>query len=105
MRLLKRVLGHGQALAALLLLATLVAGEAADARHHLSETGCPTESSGPARDDHCTCAGLHAAPLAGHAPVALAAIVLEREHPPCAQQAAPLRERDAEASPRAPPRS
>jgi len=95
----------GRALAGLLLLATLVAGEVADARHHLSEPGCPTESGGPGRDDHCTCAGIHAAPLAGHAPVPLAAVVLEREHAPCVVLAAPRRERETEASPRAPPRS
>jgi hypothetical protein len=67
-----------RAVAGLLLLASLVVGEAADMRHHLSEQGCAADSHGPTRDDNCTCAGLHAAPLAGHAPVALAPVAIER---------------------------
>ncbi len=70
----------GRALAALILLATLIAGEAADARHHLLDASCAGEASGaPAREGHCTCANLHAVSLAAAAPVALAPVVLDRE--------------------------
>lgn len=65
MHLATWLLRSGRALAALLLLTTLVVGEVADARHHLSETGCASDhAEGPQRDDSCACISLHFAPVA-----------------------------------------
>lgn len=104
MRLLQWFARSGRALAALLLLATLVAGEVADAHHHLEDTGCAAESSGgPERDDHCTCANLHAVSLAAPAPVAVAPVALEREFEASAPAQAPTAQARCAAPPRAPP--
>jgi hypothetical protein len=105
MSLLRALLGPGRLLAGLLLLAAFVTGGVADMRHHLTEHGCAADAGAGARDEHCTCAGLHAAPLAGHAPVALAAVLAAREPAPLAAHEAPHRHGDAHAAPRAPPRS
>lgn len=78
MRSMLGFLRHSRAFAALLLLATLVVGEVADAHHHLSETGCASEHSQDARrDDCCACSSLHMAPLASPGPVLLAPLVVE----------------------------
>lgn len=105
MRLLRPFVRSGRALAGIALLAALVVGEVADARHHLAESGCASDASGPGRDDNCTCAGLHSATPAGLAPAAFTPV--EREHgwAPGAVPVATRRLREAEASPRAPPRS
>jgi hypothetical protein len=105
MRLLHPLVRSGRTLAGIVLLAALVVGEVADARHHLSEAGCGAEEHGTGRDDNCACTGLHAAPLAGHAPVALAAVVEERGLAPLAAHEAAHRHGEAHAAPRAPPRS
>jgi hypothetical protein len=99
------LLRHGRVLAALLLLATFVAGEVADARHHLSEHGCAADAGPGRRDDNCTCASLHAAPLAGHAPVALAPAETHDGAPAILVALTPRREVVVAAAPRAPPRS
>lgn len=104
MQLLQWFARTGRALAALLLLATLVAGEVADARHHLSDTDCSSESSGgPERDDHCTCANLHAVSLTAPAPVTQAPLPLEREYTPLAPAKAASAFAASASSPRAPP--
>lgn len=104
MRLLQWFARSGRALAALLLLATLVAGEVADAHHHLEDTGCAAESSGgPERDDHCTCANLHAVSLAAAAPVACAPVALERAYQAHTPAQAPASRVHCAAPPRAPP--
>lgn len=104
MRLLQWFARSGRALAALLLLATLVAGEVADAHHHLEDTGCAAESSGgPERDDHCTCANLHAVSLAAPATVAQEPLALEREYLALEPAQAPLTGARCAAPPRAPP--
>ena len=105
MRILRGFLRSGRALAGLALLASLFAGELADTRHHLSEHGCATDAHAPGRDDNCTCAGLHAAPLAGHAPVALAAVQVERAAATPVAPQRPSRHGVSDAAPRAPPRS
>lgn len=94
----------GRSLAALLLLATLVVGEVADACHHLGDAGCASESTGgPERDDHCTCANLHAVSLAAVAPIAAAPIALPREFTPATPAQAPVARTACAAPPRAPP--
>lgn len=104
MRLLQWFARSGRALAALLLLATLVAGEVADAHHHLEDTGCAAESSGgPERDDHCTCANLHVVSLAAPAPVAQAPVALAREFEAATSVQAPFARARSTAPPRAPP--
>ena len=102
MRHLRWLFRTGRALAAVLLLTTLVVGEAADARHHLSSHGCAVDSGG--RNDNCTCASLHAAPMASE-PVAQPAPV-EHEHHFSAVVAtiAPIARAARAAAPRAPPR-
>jgi len=95
----------GRVAAGLWLLGTLVLGEVADARHHLVEHGCASDAKSPSRDDNCTCASLHAAPLAGHPPVALAPIAIEREMAVVVAADRPARHAGTRASPRAPPRS
>jgi hypothetical protein len=105
MDLFRWCLRSGRALAGLLLLATLFAGELADARHHLSEHGCATDTHESGRDDNCTCAGLHAAPLAGLAPVPLAAVAILCAAATPADPQRPARHGVADAAPRAPPRS
>lgn len=105
MRILHWCLRSGRALAGLVLLATLFAGELADTRHHLSEHGCTTDAHSSGREDHCTCAGLHAAPLAGHAPVALAAVEIERATGTPFATLHASRHGVSDAAPRAPPRS
>ena len=95
----------GRAVAAVLLLGSFMLGEAADTRHHLSEQGCASDSHGPTRDDNCTCAGLHAAPLAGHAPVALAPVEIERPRVVVSATGRAARRGVTRAAPRAPPAS
>lgn len=102
MRFLRRVFAPRRALAALLLLSALVAGEVADARHHLSEHGCASDTGG--RDDNCTCANLHASSVVDPVPVAIAPLELEREFTPLAATLAPRVRAASHASPRAPPR-
>ena len=105
MNLFRWLSRSGHAVAGLWLLATLVVGEVADTRHHLSEHGCAADTHTPGRDDNCTCAGLHAAPLAGHAPVALAPVAVERELAVADATSHPSRHGVPSAAPRAPPRS
>lgn len=105
MRSFRRLFRPGRALAGLLLLTALAAGEAADARHHLSDPGCAADSRAPGRDDDCACAALHSATPAGLAPAAFAPVEQERGHAPGAVPAAPHRHGEPEAAPRAPPRS
>jgi len=105
MRRFHGLLRHGRVLAALLLLATFVAGEVADAQHHLSELGCASDAGPGQRDDNCTCAGLHAAPLIGHAPVALAPAQTSDAAIVAPVAPVPRRGVVVAAAPRAPPRS
>jgi len=102
MRLLRRLFCNTRALAALLLLTALVAGEAADARHHLSERGCPGDAGG--RDGSCACASLHAAPIAAEPLAQPAPQEHEREFTLVAQALAPVARVVRGAAPRAPPR-
>ena len=102
MRLLRRLFGNGRALSALLLLTALVAGEAADARHHLSDRGCAADHGG--RDGNCACASLHAAPIAAEPLPQPAPLEHEREFAPVAQAIAPVASAVLGAAPRAPPR-
>jgi hypothetical protein len=105
LRLLRRLIRDPRALGALLLLSLFAAGEVADARHHLADHGCATDTHAPGqRDDHCTCAGLHALPLGAHAFTDPAPAAQEREFTPATAVTAPRAQRGAEASPRAPPR-
>lgn len=105
LRLLRRLIRDPRALGALLLLSLFAAGEVADARHHLADHGCATDTHVPEeRDDHCTCAGLHALPLGAHPLADPAPVAQAREFTPAAAATAPLALRGAEASPRAPPR-
>jgi len=91
----------GRAFAGVLLLATLVAGEVADARHHVSEHGCAADAGG--RDDNCTCASLHAAPFGGEGIAQAAPVEIEREQAPAAVAIAPTVRAARTAAPRAPP--
>jgi hypothetical protein len=91
----------GRELLALLLLTTLVVGEVADARHHLSEHGCAADTGG--RDDNCTCASLHAVSLASDLPAQAAPVELERQFMPVAIALAPTARAIISAAPRAPP--
>ena len=102
MRLLRGVFQTGRALAPLLLLTTLVVGELADARHHLSERGCAGDATG--RDDNCTCASLHAAPLASEPIAQPAPVEDECEFACTAIAAAPHASAPRAAAPRGPPR-
>jgi len=102
MRLLSRLFRNGRALAALLLLTTLVVGETADARHHLSERGCAADARG--REDHCVCASLHAAPLASEPVTQLAPVECESEPALVAIAIVPIARAVNAAAPRAPPR-
>lgn len=104
MHLLQRFLRTPRALAALLLLVTLVAGEAADARHHLAPEGCGTEEHSGGRENDCTCAALHAVPLGIELAADLAPPVEHGEFAPVATATAQREHRGAEAAPRAPPR-
>lgn len=105
LRLFRRLIRDPRTLGALLLLALFTAGEVADARHHLADHGCATDTHAPGqRDDHCTCAGLHAFPLGTHALTDPTPVAQERQFTPAAAATAPLALRGAEASPRAPPR-
>ena len=103
---LMRFPGHwfrsGRALAAVLLLSARIAGEVADARHHLSEHGCASDSGG--RDDNCTCANLHAVSFADPVPVASAPLEHAGDFTPLAAVRAPRTRAATHASPRAPPR-
>lgn len=101
MRLLRRLFRPGRSLAALLLLTSLLVGSAADARHHLSDQGCPADTGG--RDDHCTCSSMHAVSLGSEAPAQLAPVELEREVAPAATALALIGRAVIGASPRAPP--
>lgn len=101
MRLIRTLFRPGRAFAALLLLASLVAGEAADARHHLSDQGCAAEHGG--RASNCACATLHAVPVASEAPVCGTPVELEREFAPIAVAPAPRARAVVGAAPRAPP--
>ena len=90
---------------ALVLLATLVGGEVADARHHVTEETCAAESHSPAgREENCTCAALHAVPMGIELAAIQAPIAQEREFAPDAIAAAHREHRGTEAAPRAPPR-
>lgn len=88
---------------ALMLLATLVTGEVADARHHLAREGCSTEHHG-GRADHCTCAALHAITLGVELVASPAPSVQEGTFAPVAIATALRERRGAQAAPRAPPR-
>ena len=105
MHLLRRLFRTGRALGALCLLATLLAGEAADARHHVLEQGCGNEAHSPGeRDDHCTCAGLHAVPLEDDAPSLLAPVAQARRFAAPDAESILHVHRGADSAPRAPPR-
>ena len=101
MHLVRRLFPHRRALAALLLLASLIVGQVADARHHLSDQGCPADSG--RHVDHCTCTSMHAVPLASEAPAQVAPVELEREVTPAAIAQAPIARAVISAAPRAPP--
>lgn len=102
MHLLRTLFRPRRGLAALLLLASLLAGEVADARHHLADQGCAADTRG--RDDNCTCASLHAVSLAHDVPVQAAPIELEREFALTALALPPVARAVISAAPRAPPR-
>lgn len=104
MDLLRWLSRSGRAVAALWLLATFVVGEVADTRHHLSDHGCAADAQSPGRDDHCTCTGLHVAPLAGMAPVVLAPASLTGESPVPSAASCPTSRAASAGSPRAPPK-
>jgi hypothetical protein len=105
MRLLRRLIRDPRALGALLLLALFAAGEMADARHHLTDHGCVTDTQAPGqRDEHCTCAGLHALPLGAHVLADPRPVEQERTFAPAAIAVVKIAHRGAGASPRAPPR-
>jgi len=101
MRLLRTLFSSGRSLASLLLLATLVTGEVADARHHLSEQGCPADRGG--RDDNCICGSLHAISQAEDGPVGLAPIEYEHEVGFVAALQSPCGRAVLRANPRGPP--
>ena len=103
MRFLRWLLRTPRALGALLLLATLVTGEVADARHHLAPEGCSSEHHG-GRADHCTCAALHAITLGVDLAASPAPAVEESMFAPVAGAIAFRERRGAQAAPRAPPR-
>ena len=102
MQLVRRLFRPGRTLAATLLLASLVAGQMADARHHLSDQGCAADTGG--RADNCTCASLHAVSLVGEPSGQAPPIELEREFGPAALTLPPLARAVISAAPRAPPR-
>jgi len=102
MRLVRTLFRSGRALAALLLLTAFTVGAAADARHHLSEHGCAAD--GPGREDHCVCAGLHAAPFASEPVTPVVPVECERLFAPIAEAPAPVARSLRAAAPRAPPR-
>ena len=102
MRLLSRLFRTGRAISALLLLTTLVVGEVADARHHLSEHGCPADRGG--RDDQCTCASLHVTSLASEPVMQIAPVECESEPAFVVIAIAPIARAARAAAPRAPPR-
>jgi len=102
MRLLRRLFSTGRSLAAVLLLSAFAAGSVADARHHLSEKGCPADHGG--REDHCVCSSLHAAPFASEAEPQPAPVEQEREFIVVACVSAPHARPVRGESPRAPPR-
>ena len=102
MRLVSTLFRSGRSLAALLLLAAFTVGAAADARHHLSEQGCPADRGG--RADHCVCAGLHAAPFASDAIAQVTPVECEREVTPAVEALEPIVRAAHTAAPRAPPR-
>ncbi len=105
LQILRRLFRDPRAVGALCLLVTLVAGEAADARHHLADQGCVSDGHVPGqRDDNCTCAGLHVLPLGDQAPASPAPVVREREFAPVVAAAARVAHRGAASAPRAPPR-
>jgi len=102
MRTLRKLFRNGRALTAMLLLTTFVVGEVADARHHLSERGCAADAAG--RDDNCTCASLHAAPLASEPLAQPAPVEREIAFATVAVPSQPVARTACAASPRAPPR-
>ena len=101
MNLLRKLFRPERALAALLLLASLLVGQVADARHHLSDHGCPGDTGG--RADHCACASLHAVSLADEAPAQWAPVEMERDLARAANGLAPIARAVISAAPRAPP--
>ena len=104
MRFFLRLLHTPRAFGALILLATLVGGEVADARHHVTEEACAAESHAPGnREENCTCAALHAVPIGVVLAAIQAPIGEEREFAPDATAAAHREHRGTEAAPRAPP--
>lgn len=102
MRLLHRLFRTGRALAALMLLTTLVVGEVADARHHLSEHGCPADRGG--RDDQCTCASLHVTSPASDGVTQATPVECENTIAAAAIAFSPPARAARAAAPRAPPR-
>jgi hypothetical protein len=102
MRLLRRLFSSGRSLAAVLLLSAFAVGSAADARHHLSEKGCPGDRGG--REDHCVCASLHAAPFASVAVTQATPVECERQFTLAAEVVEPVVRAAHAAVPRAPPR-
>jgi len=102
MRLVRTLFRSGRALAAVLLLTVFTVGAAADARHHLSEHGCAADGHG--REDHCVCAGLHAAPFASEPVTPVVPVECEQHFAPIAEAPAPVARALRAAAPRAPPR-
>jgi len=102
MRLLRRLFRTDRALAAMLLLATFVVGDVADARHHLSERGCSADRGG--RDDNCTCASLHVASLGSGLAMGAAPLGCDHEQALVVVALAARTRAACDASPRAPPR-
>lgn len=97
----------GRALAALVLLVTLVTGEWADARHHLAETGCSEHhgtTPSPVRDD-CTCTGLHVTTVSEAGPTIAAPVVESRDRVETVVVSATTRVVRRPSAPRAPPRA
>ena len=103
MRLFRWLLRTPRALGALILLATLVTGEVADARHHLAREGCATEEHGGRKSD-CTCAALHAVAIGIELAADLAPAITDEAFAPVADATAHREHRGAESAPRAPPR-
>jgi hypothetical protein len=104
MRFLRVPFRHGRSLAGLALLAALVAGDVVDTRHHLTDHGCAADTHENGRDERCACAALHAAPLAGDAPVAFTPVATGQAPAPAFALASARRHGVADAAPRAPPR-
>ena len=97
----------GRALAALVLLVTLVTGEWADARHHMADSGCGEHhgtTPSPVRDD-CTCTGLHVTTVSEAAPAVAAPDVASRDRVEPVVERATTRVVGRSSAPRAPPQA